>query len=235
MEVALRECLATAMWNANAKTGLRVSIVPLIQKVLNELLPKTDLSGAGLPGAPSKMSSSIINRGTGAGGAATNASGKPFEELTSNESRLLEMGFQAMKLGKKSYLSKGVITFLTQGTLRAYIKKEFGKTVTRNPDEAYLVKRPDSHVLRILEKKNQNGSGSVSDKLYNGPSFVEYYQWALGAGFKVEYAYCLSPFLEELYKKDAFLQQFYVKHNIAVFFSSDSEYFTKVGVWALAP
>jgi hypothetical protein len=46
MEVALRECLATAMWNANAKTGLRVSIVPLIQKVLNELLPKMDSVGA---------------------------------------------------------------------------------------------------------------------------------------------------------------------------------------------
>jgi hypothetical protein len=41
MEVALRECLAAAMWNANAKTGLRVSIVPLIQKVLNELFGGT--------------------------------------------------------------------------------------------------------------------------------------------------------------------------------------------------
>jgi hypothetical protein len=37
MEVALRECIATALWNANLKTGLRVEIVPLIQKVLMEL------------------------------------------------------------------------------------------------------------------------------------------------------------------------------------------------------
>jgi hypothetical protein len=39
MEVALRECIATAMWNANVKTGLRVSIVPLIQNLLMELFP----------------------------------------------------------------------------------------------------------------------------------------------------------------------------------------------------
>lgn len=37
MEVALRECIATAMWKANVNMGLRVSIVPLIQKVLMEL------------------------------------------------------------------------------------------------------------------------------------------------------------------------------------------------------
>jgi len=37
MEVALRECIATAMWKANVNTGLRVSIVPLIQNVLMEL------------------------------------------------------------------------------------------------------------------------------------------------------------------------------------------------------
>ena len=43
MEVALRECIATAMWKANINTGLRVSIVPLIQKVLMELFRKTDL------------------------------------------------------------------------------------------------------------------------------------------------------------------------------------------------
>jgi hypothetical protein len=45
MEVALRECIATAMWKANVNTGLRVSIVPLIQKVLMELFRKTDSVG----------------------------------------------------------------------------------------------------------------------------------------------------------------------------------------------
>ncbi len=37
MDVALRECIATAMWKANVNMGLRVSIVPLIQRVLMEL------------------------------------------------------------------------------------------------------------------------------------------------------------------------------------------------------
>ena len=49
MEVALRECIATALWNANVKTGLRVEIVPLIQKVLMELFMKTDSKGSGKP------------------------------------------------------------------------------------------------------------------------------------------------------------------------------------------
>jgi len=37
METALRECIGTAMWKANVNTGLRVEIVPLIQRVLMEL------------------------------------------------------------------------------------------------------------------------------------------------------------------------------------------------------
>ena len=40
MEVPLRECIATAMWKANVNTGLRVSIVPLIQGVMMELFRK---------------------------------------------------------------------------------------------------------------------------------------------------------------------------------------------------
>ena len=84
-------------------------------------------------------STSTINRGTGAGGAATNASGKPFEELTSNESKLIELGFKSTPIGKKTYLSKDNVVFLTQGTLKAYTKQEFSKNVNRNPDEAYLV------------------------------------------------------------------------------------------------
>jgi hypothetical protein len=49
MEVALRECIATAMWKANVNMGLRVSIVPLIQRVLMELFMKTDSKSPGKP------------------------------------------------------------------------------------------------------------------------------------------------------------------------------------------
>lgn len=40
----LRECLATAMWNANRDLGLRVDIVKMIQLVLNELFTKSRAS-----------------------------------------------------------------------------------------------------------------------------------------------------------------------------------------------
>ena len=46
----------------------------------------------------------IMNRGTGAGGANTNVSGKTFEEKTSNEEKLLvELGFSKVYLKKNQY------------------------------------------------------------------------------------------------------------------------------------
>jgi hypothetical protein len=40
MEVALRECIATALWRANRDLRFRVDRVRLIQKVLDELFRK---------------------------------------------------------------------------------------------------------------------------------------------------------------------------------------------------
>jgi hypothetical protein len=40
MEVALRECIATALWKANRDLRFRVDRVRLIQKVLDELFRK---------------------------------------------------------------------------------------------------------------------------------------------------------------------------------------------------
>ena len=37
MEVALRECIATAIWNANRDLRFRVNRVELIQRVMDEL------------------------------------------------------------------------------------------------------------------------------------------------------------------------------------------------------
>jgi hypothetical protein len=67
------------------------------------------------------------NKGTGAGGANTNAHGKRFELTTNNEPNLLKDGFvQVNPEGKKYYyLHKDSVVFITQGYLRKYIHEKY--------------------------------------------------------------------------------------------------------------
>jgi len=167
---------------------------------------------------------SVVNKGTGAGGANTTKNGKAFEEKTSNEPRLLSFGFVKhnipSKKGKKAkydyYLEKstkdGSIVYLTQGGMASYFMWKFNIEMVRHPDEAYLIQRGDTYILRVLEKKNQNVKGSVDTKLLAGPGMLEEYQLCIEdllsseddatsskiprkANFTVQYAFCLSAFL----------------------------------------
>jgi len=45
MDVALRECIATAVWKVTSDLRFRIDRVRFIQLLLNELFRKTDLSG----------------------------------------------------------------------------------------------------------------------------------------------------------------------------------------------
>ena len=49
------------------------------------------------------MDQSSVNKGTGAGGAKTNVVGKSFEQLTSNEPRLIAEGFIRTNMTKGKY------------------------------------------------------------------------------------------------------------------------------------
>lgn len=182
----------------------------------------------------------IVNKGTGAGGANTNVSGNAFEEKTSNESRLLAGGFVRTQIqgckGKFAYcLRKDDVVFVTQNGLKNYMRQTFGIELFREPDEAYLRKDGDSYVLKILEKKNQNVVGSVDSKLGLGPYFVSEYSECLGDKFRVEYAFCLSEFLKRDYLSDTqkfkHLRKFNEQHGIQVFFGDDPDYFTQLDEW----
>ena len=53
----------------------------------------------------------VINKGTGAGGANTNKTGKPFEENTNNIKRMLDYGFEKQKAWiTKTFEDKTVIS-----------------------------------------------------------------------------------------------------------------------------
>jgi hypothetical protein len=190
-------------------------------------------------GAPND-NTQVGNRGTGAGGAATNTSGLAFEQTTSIIPRLEQLGYKRTRLDstKNGFTLDKThetfrVTFVTQAGLRKFFK---GAGIFRNPDEAFIVEHLDGRrVLKILEKKNQSGAGSVDSKLALGPYFIEEYQEVLGPDIKVEYAFCLCEFLKKEYlselKKWTTLRRINERHGIAVFFGEDPGYLDDVVGW----
>ena len=186
----------------------------------------------------------LKNKGTGAGGANTNLYGKSFEEKTSNRVRLIDTGFKEFKIpghkGKNDiYLKKdtddGSIIYLSQGCLKSYFKWKFSVELFRAPDEAYLIQKGESYTLKILEKKNQNVEGSVDTKLLAGPSFIREYTLCLPDTFKVQYAFCVSTFLENQINnnstKSNILKKILDEACIPILFGDQPDYFEKLDEW----
>ena len=194
----------------------------------------------------------LVNRGTGAGGANTNKSGKTFEQKTENESRLLASGFVKKPIVEKNkakfnyFLERAVsptssIVYLTQGALKLYFKSVFSVEMHRCPDEAYLFRQGDNYLLKILEKKNQNVAGSVDTKLMAGNGFIRDYKKCLrdaasaGKTFDVQYAFCISDFLKQDYVSDCRkftnLREILAEDGIAVLFGDDEDYYDHLDAW----
>ena len=188
------------------------------------------------------------NKGTGAGGSTTNHNGIAFEMKTANEHRLLSSGFVRNPIpGKEKtkygyYLAKvdekHTIHFVTQNGLKYYMAHFHQKDLFREVDEAYIVidNSTRNSTVKVLEKKNQNGGGSVEDKLLNGYhfKFVEY-PGCLGETFKVDYAFCISAFLKKQYMSDHLKWKIIRKENeknkIPVLFGDDEDYYSKLDEW----
>jgi len=189
----------------------------------------------------SLIESAMMNKGTGAGGANTNANGKTFESKVSKESLLLLRGFTKhqipTKKGKNDYYfvnPENTMTYVTQGGLKSYIAHFFDKHVCKYPDEAYIIRRGDKYILKILEIKNQTGPGSVSEKLETGGFKVDLYKSSLPE-FTIEYAYCLSSYLKQQYLSNTdyynFMRQYNQEKGISVFFGDDDDYHCKHDEW----
>ena len=186
----------------------------------------------------------IINKGTGAGGANTNLYGKKFEEKTDNQPRLLEVGYTKHKLNKTKtydyYLSKideeKSIVFVLQNGLKIYMKLKYNIELFRCPDEAYIIEyNTGKKVIKILEKKEQNVSGSIETKLWAAPSLKREYELILGEEFEVQYCLCVSEFLKKKItsneKKYKVLNVILNESKIAVLFGDDETYFETVDNW----
>ena len=191
----------------------------------------------------------IINKGTGAGGANTNVTGKSFEQKTENETRLFASGFTRKPIpgyeknteGSFYYLIKETsptesVVYMTQGGLKKYFEHFFKKELCRHPDEAYLFRNGDKYTLKILEKKNQNTSGSVDTKLMTARDFIEEYEDSIeDPNFTVHYAFCVSVFLKKDYtsdkKKWVLLRGRHKKYGIMVLFGDDPDYYETLDAW----
>jgi hypothetical protein len=188
------------------------------------------------------------NKGTGAGGSTTNHNGFAFENKTDNESRLISNGFIRKNITGKEKTKYGyyfekrdakhTIHFMTQNGLKYYMEYFHQKELFREVDEAYVIRDnlTGTITVKILEKKNQNGSGSVEDKLCLGHhfKFVEYPS-CLGEKFQVEYAFCISTFLKKIYNSDhkkwKIIKESNEKNNIPVLFGDDDDYYSKLDEW----
>jgi hypothetical protein len=184
-----------------------------------------------------------INKGTGAGGSNTNHNGLAFETKTDNQIRLISNGFvRKVFTGKEKtkfgyYLEK-MDDKHTIHFVKCYMSQFHQKELFREVDEAYIVTDNITQTItvKILEKKNQNRSGSVEDKLCLGHhfKFVEFPS-CLGDSFKVEYAFCISKYLKDQYnsnhKKWKIIKESNEKYNIPVLFGDDDDYYSKLDEW----
>lgn len=218
-----------------------------------KLKQKINIAGLNLEAPTPTPTPAIINKGTGAGGANTNVTGKSFEQKTENETRLLAAGFTKKPIpgyeknteGSFYYLIKETsptesVVYLTQGGLKKYFEHFFKKELCRHPDEAYLFRNGDQYTLKILEKKNQNKSGSVDTKLMTARDFIEEYEDSIeDPNFTVHYAFCVSDFLKKDYvsdkKKWVLLRARHKKYGIAVLFGDDPDYYETLDAWITQP
>jgi hypothetical protein len=189
----------------------------------------------------------LVNRGTGAGGFNTNLRGKNFEEKTNNEVKLLFQGYEKVfyaSISKKNkynyYLLKifddRKILFFLQNSLKIYIKEKYDIDLFRYPDEAYIIEyNSGKNIIKILEKKSQNGKGSVDTKLWSGPSLKREYEIVLGNNFIVTYGFCVNTYLQKKIISDknkySILNKIFIENNIMVLFGDDEEYFLSLDKW----
>lgn len=185
----------------------------------------------------------VLNRGLGAGGANTNLNGKAFEQLLSQEERLLQKGYtrNVMNTTKFGYYlsqhySDRTVYFFQQSGLGTYLKNKCNITINRYPDESFIVEYGSGiKKLHIIEMKHQNVSGSVDIKLWAAPTLKREYQFIVGEQFQVEYALSVSEFLEKKFDTDnnykILYHHLFKEDGIQVFFANHDSYSTEVERW----
>jgi hypothetical protein len=185
---------------------------------------------------------SVTNKGTGAGGANTNANGLPYEAYTDLSDSYTEIQERPKEESGTKYKYPMKVVSFAGYDKRIYVgnKKAFhsgmellGFTMVlpvalgitqpahgcRQPDEAYV--DTQSKQIVIIEKKFQQCGGSVCEKIQSGEFKRRQYQ-KMYPHFKVHYVYCLSSWFKE--NCAAEIDDLVNHSNIPVFFGDDEKY-----------
>jgi len=193
------------------------------------------------------MLSKLINKGTGAGGAKTTHNGLAFEIKTNFEKILLEQKWEKKFLDKTHYYLELVKNnefsyWMYQNSFQEFVSKQFKlkkADIFRRPDEVFIKINEKNINIYVIEKKNQNGEGSVEDKLRTGSFIRKEYIKMLApikdSNISVEYGYCVSKFLYDKYlsKKPKYniMREILEEENIPIFYGEDENYFSNIIEW----
>ena len=175
-----------------------------------------------------KITNIIINKGSGAGGAKTNINGLSYEDKTNLEPLFSEVNIDK-KLGTKT------IKFINyeyefinanKSKLYKYLEINGERNITlqqaagcKEPDEAYI--DINRKIIFIIEKKFQQTSGSVDEKIQTGV-FKKLHYSKHFPKYTINYIYCLSDW----FKRDEYnsVLEYLQENNIPIFWGNDSEY-----------
>ena len=168
------------------------------------------------------MTDKIINRGTGAGGARTNQNGLPYEKITDlsteyeiisdNENRIIKF-----KNSSKNFININKYKFIKY----MEYKKEPEINLAhgcKQPDECYIDE--DDKIIYIIEKKFQQSSGSVCEKIQTAGFKKQHYN-KIYPNYNIEYIYCLSDYFKKGFEPEL---EYLKTENIPVFWGKEPNY-----------
>ena len=171
--------------------------------------------------------SNNTNQGTGAGGANTNANGLQYEELTNiNDTyTLLEDSPSYKKLHFNNSPDSEVYFNVPKVKLSKFMKSLGEENLqidklhgAKQPDDAYV--NNDTKEITFLEKKFQENSGSVCEKIQTAPAKIWNYQLQY-PNYTIKYAYVLSDWFKDNCKAEI---NYLENINIPIFWGSDENY-----------
>jgi hypothetical protein len=175
-----------------------------------------------------KDQNKITNKGTGAGGANTNKNGLAYEELTDLTEKLkknipIKKGINEVEF--EGYERKWIQA--SKDNLKKYMKEigELNEQITsapgcKEPDEAYI--DPEQKIVFIIEKKFQQGPGSVDEKIQTSHFKLKHYKKLFPNYNKIYYMYCLSDwFNRDEYKSSL---EYLEEEKVPYFWGSSETY-----------
>lgn len=175
----------------------------------------------------------IFTKGVGAGGSNTNKNGLSYEDKTNitKHFTIFESCINEDKINYKIFDFDGNKRIqVHKKSLEKYLKNDFKKLEkSLQPDEAFI--DIENKKIYILEKKFQQTSGSVDEKIQTGV-FKKYFYEELYPSYEIRYTYVLNKwFKADKYKPDL---RFLKKNNIDVIFGDDDDYFENIKKFILS-